>query len=785
MQLCKLTGIVVDDQTSSPLEFATISVFNSTDSSLVSGSITNVNGAFSLQVQPGTYSIRIQFVTYQSLDMAGIEVRRGQQVDLGEIALKVSTTELAEVVIQGERTQVELNLDKKVYNVGKDLSNLGGSASDILSNLPSVAVDVEGNVSLRGSENVRILIDGKPSGLVGLSSADALRQLQGNMVERVEIVTNPSARYDAQGLAGIINIVLKKEQSKGVNGSFQLNTGVPHNHGLSYNLNFRKQWVNMFSSVGVAYRKMPGKSETYQVAIPSDSSFTSKGDRLRGGIAYNTRAGADFYIDDKSTITLAFLYRFSDDDNTSDITYNDFDSFNQLFSNSFREDEESEDDKSLEYSINYTKTFAKKGRKLAADIQFQNNNEVEQSDIVESIGLPGESLVPFLYQRSENDEGEKRWLFQVDYLHPFSQDKKIELGFRSTIRKVHNDYLVEEQDSDGIFQRLPELSNDFTYDENVTALYAIFGDKKRKLSYQLGARMEKTDIRTELEEQNDENTQDYLNIFPSVHFTYELSKTNSLQLSYSKRINRPRFRYLNPFTSISNARSFWTGNPRLEPEFTDSYELGYLSNGGDASIYYGLYYRHTEGVIQRIVRVDEEGIRFTQPENLSTRDAIGLEINVSREFNSWYRIAGNINFFNSQTTGSANNQSLSAETLTFMTRISNNFKVKGLFDAQLNVRYIAPQNIPQGRRLQIATVDLGFSRDIWKRNGTMALSIRDIFNSRKYRSETSGDNFFAESLWQRSITQVTFSLSYRLNQKKQKGRRGNTGEGYEDGGGGF
>ena len=498
-----------------PIEFATVSVFKVADSTLVTGGISDEKGFFKIESTPGRFYLLVQFMGYQDVTIPNVNLGRGNTAfNAGKIQVKQNQKLLDEVTVQAERTQMELTLDKKVFNIGKDLSNLGGSATDILDNLPSVQVDVEGNVSLRGSENVRILIDGKPSGLVGLSSNDALRQLNGNLIERVEVITNPSARYDAEGLAGIINIVLKKEKAKGINGSFQLNTGVPANHGGSINLNFRRDWINFFTNVGLSYRKNPGSGDAYQeFGDPVIQTTNRLRNMDRGGLNYSTRFGADFYLNELNTITLAFLYRFSDEDNETSIHYFDHYVGANADSVTLRLDDELEDDENLEYSVNYTKNFKTKGQKFTADFQYQNNNEAEGSDLVESTGLTLNDQVPFLYQRSGNDEIEERLMLQSNYVHPFGKDGKIEGGFRYTDRLVGNDYLVEEQDSNGVYQIDNDISNDFEYEEKVFALYGIISNKIDKLSWQIGLRYEDTDLTTFQKTQDEKNIQKYSNFF--------------------------------------------------------------------------------------------------------------------------------------------------------------------------------------------------------------------------------------------------------------------------------
>jgi outer membrane receptor protein involved in Fe transport len=783
-----IVGQLIEDSSGQPVEFATVSIFSERDSSLVTGGLTDVNGNFSIESRAGRLYMVIQFMGYKTVKISGIALgRENQSYDAGQIKFKQDERLLDEVVVQGERTQMELTLDKKVFNIGADLSNLGGSATDILDNLPSVQVDVEGNVSLRGSDNVRILIDGKPSGLVGLSSSDALRQLNGNLVERVEIITNPSARYDAEGLAGIINIVLKKEKSKGINGSFQLNTGMPANHGGSVNLNFRRSWVNVFTNFGTSYRRNPGNGTSYQEFGDPVTQITDRVRTMdRGGLNYSTRLGADFFLNERNSITLAFLYRFSDENNETSLKY--FDHYTDADSVTLRLDDEIQGDENLEYSINYTKNFKNNGQKLTADFQYQNNNEQEGSDLVESNGLTLSNQTPFLYQRSSNDEIEERYMLQSDYSHPFGKDGKLEAGTRYTDRLVGNDYVVEERDESGNYQVDTNFSNDFEYQEKVLAIYGIVSNKWNKLSWQAGLRFENTNLITNQKTDTLINSQNYSNFFPSTFITYQLTQSQAIQASYSKRVSRPRGRHLNPFSSISDSRNFFVGNPFLQPEFTDSYEVGYLLNSKNSSFYSGIYYRHTEGITQRL-RSTEDGITTTRPYNVAEEDSYGVEFNVSKDVVDWYRVSGNANFFRSYIPGgsvSFGEEVVSyneAKTTSLSTRISNNFKFKNLFDAQANINYRAPQNTVQGKRLSMTSVDLGLSRDVMKGDATLALSVRDLFNSRKYRGETFNEGFYEKSEFQWRSRSVQLSFTYRLNQKKQRdGKRGGQEEGDFEGG---
>ncbi|ELR70061.1 TonB-dependent receptor, putative [Fulvivirga imtechensis AK7] len=768
----KVEGIVIDTESGQPLEYASVSLLNQQDSSLVGGGITGVDGKFSIDARPGKFIVQVQFISYASKYFNVALSREKMTANLGTINLSPDTETLDEVVITGQKSQMVMELDKRVFNVGQDLSNTGASAADILDNIPSVNVDIEGNVSLRGSGNVRILVNGKPSGLVGISSTDALRQLQGNLIERVEVVTNPSARYEAQGNAGIINIILKKDNNDGINGSFSANAGYPDNYGLSFNVNYRKKWLNLFANYGINYRKNPGSGYANQIFYMKDTTYYTDltRDRTRGGISNNFRFGSDFYLNDKNTITISALYRISDEENETKLVYRDYDSNRDLVATILRFDEELEDEENIEFSMNYTKTFRSDKQKLTADIQYRESSEIEDAEQTQGLTPKhGESFQPDVFQRSLNDEFESNLLLQADYVHPFAKEGKIEAGYRSTFRKIDNAYLVEELNEQGEYEMLPGFTNDFNYDENIYAAYAIVGNKIGKFSYQVGLRTEVTDITTELVQDNLKNDKNYIGFFPSAHITYRLKGQNSLQASYSRRLDRPGFWSLNPFSSFTDQRNIRVGNPDLDPEYTNSYEVGYLKNWSTASLFTSVYYRHTTGVIDR-VRFAEDSITYAIPLNLSSRNAYGVEFTVSKDVGDWWKINGSANFYRSMTDGQYQEQELSNDTYTMSARVTSKMTLFGVLDYQVSGRYNAPQEDTQGRRKAFYMIDMGLSKDVLKGKGTIMFNVRDLLNSRRWRGETITSNFYQESEFQWRARQVTASFTYRLNQKKKRDR---------------
>ena len=783
-----IKGKVVDPATAAPLEFATVTLFNQKDSSMITGGITEADGGFALEARPGQFYLKVDFIGFQSRTISNVVVgKEDRLLDLEEITLATEASILDEIEVRAEKSTMQLSLDKKVFNVGKDLANSGGTAADVLDNVPSVTVDVEGNVELRGAGGVRILIDGKPSGLIGISNTDGLRNLPANMIDKIEVVTNPSARYEAEGMSGIINIVLKKDNKRGLNGSFDLTTGLPKNYGVALNMNYRRDKFNFFTNYSLRYRKGPGKGHQYQEFYEGGETYITDNtsSRERGGLSNSIRFGADYYFNESNILTTAFNFRYSDDDNFNRIQYRDYvNDFSNQVSFTERTDDEVEKEPNLEYALTYKKLFDRKGHELAFDFRYQNEEESEnsiysekyyQADEVTPLGKPD------LLQRSKNVEGNSNLIFQMDYIRPFGEQGKLEAGLRSGIRDITNDFQVDQiQDAD--WMALGNFTNNLIYDENIHAAYATYGNKFGHVSFQTGLRAEYSEVRTELVQTNEINPRDYFNYFPSIFLGYEFNEKNTFQVSYSRRIRRPGFWELNPFLTFSDARNIWGGNPDLNPEYTNSYEVGYLKYFDKGSVTSSVFYRHTDDVIERIREVTSDTSSTTRPRNLSTRDDYGLEFTFSYDPSKIWRLNGNVNFFRSQTEGEFEGQSFSADTYTWFGRMSSRVTVFKKVDLQVNFNYRAPRENTQGRSLAQWNIDPAASMDILKNKGTLTLSVRDLFNTRRRRYISEGENFLVEGNWQWRARQATLTFNYRLNQKKQRGGEGRGG--FEGGDGG-
>lgn len=773
--LPKVSGSVVDEL-GNPVPFANVVLYRLPDSSFIKGTATDMEGAFQLSAEDGNYYLKVSFLAYKNYFSTLFEL--SEDLNLNAIELAPEAELLDEVEVTAKRSQMELKLDKRVFNIESDLANAGANAAEILDNIPSVQVDVEGNISLRGSENVRVLIDGKPSSITGSSTADVLRQFQGNMIDRVEVITNPSARYEAEGEVGIINIVLKKEKQKGFNGSIDAVVGVPDNYRLAYNFNYRTKSFNMFTSYGLAYRKSPGSSFLLQEYNDGDTAYIyeSDVDRERGGLSNNLRVGSDWFINPKTTLTFAGIYTYSDEKNTTDLVYRDLFANRELMREVSRLDVEDEIGENYETSINLVRKFSNDKHKLNVDLQWSIREDEERSNI-EELDFSNNNL---LIQNSDNLEGSENLLFQADYTQPIRKEGLFEAGIRGTLREVENDFVVEESFNGGAFQINDQFNNSFVYNEDIFAAYMMFGNKVNKISYQFGLRAEHAEITTLLKRTAEENDWTFTNLFPSAFISYEKSKETSYQASYSRRINRPKFRHLMPFQTFSDRRNLWAGNTNLQPEFTDSYELSLLKYFQKGSLFSSVYYRHRTGVINRITVVNSAGFTVMQPVNLATEDNFGLEVSGSYRFNEKLNVNANANFYQAFTRGSFEGENLDNEVFTWNGRAVVKMEVLPKTDFQTSFRYTAPQTTPQGRSRSIYSLDLSLGKDILQGKGTLVASVRDVLNSNRRRSVIDNGTLYSESNFQWRARQFLLSFNYRINQKKKSGRPSNGMGGGDD-----
>ncbi|NHN27543.1 TonB-dependent receptor [Flavobacterium jejuense] len=792
----KISGKIFEKGTTLPLEYATVVFQDAKNPERLNGGVTDLNGNFSFEVTAGTYNVRFEYISFKTVEVKNTTYNTN--TDFGTIYLEADIAQLAGVEVIAERSTVEIKLDKRVYNVGKDMMVKGGTVSDVLDNVPSVTVDPEGTVALRGNENVKILIDGKPSGLAGINIADALKMLPADAVEKVEVITNPSARYDAEGGGGIINIILRKGKAQGLNGSFVLSAGNPETYGANSSLNYRSEKFNLFSNIGYNYRTSKGNSLTNSEYISASANPNSiflderrTNERLNKG--YNSNFGIELFLDKTTTWTNSLTIQNRRGENPDNVFFYNFDANrNPTFTQNRLNDEKSKDF-TFEYATNFTKNFKKEDHKLTVDMSFSQNRDKENSIIYDQIiGEPNS----FFTERTLNPQNQSRNLFQTDYVLPIGEKSRFEAGYRGSFQKNLTDFEIDALDASGNWVRNDIYSNLLEYKENVNALYMQYGSKINKFSYFFGVRFEDSNIEVNSISANDYNTKKYNNFFPTATLNYEFSETSSMSLSYSKRINRPRGRFLNPFSSYSSRINIFRGNPDLNPAYTNAFDLGYLKRWTKVTFNTSAYINMTDDSFQFIRRESGlfvEGVPVIEstPINLATEIRAGFEFNVNYSPFKWWKLNNNFNLFRNETKGdysytnSLNElvvQNFDNTATSWFTRISSKISLPYKIDWQTNATYYAPQNSAQGKRYSMTSVNLAFSKDVLKDKATIALNVSDLFNSRKRRSEVNLPtvNSYSEFQWRQR--QINLSFTYRFNKKKNERdnqRRGDDGGGDE------
>ncbi|MBT8284188.1 MAG: TonB-dependent receptor [Flavobacteriaceae bacterium] len=796
-----ISGTVYDKDTNQPLEYATLILQSVRRPEMVTGGISDLDGKFSVQTMPGQYNVRVEYLSYKTFELKAQTFR--SSTDLGAIQLEVDAEMLEDVVVVGERTTVELRLDKKVYNVGQDLTVRGGSVTDVLDNVPSVTVDVEGNISLRGNESVRILINGKPSALSGLSP-QALQQLPAESIERVEVITNPSARYDAEGTAGILNIILRQSKTAGVNGSVNVFAGYPDNYGTAVSLNLRREKFNIFTTTTYRYRDAPGNALFEQENFDENGNTVSFQDEIREyqrqDNSFNTNIGFEYFFSETSSITNSLVIRKSDGENTVDIDFFNFDEVRNPTIRRNRSTVEAEEDDNVQYSVNYKKTFDKEGHEFTMDYQYSRGDEIENS-IIDEIVLGESAALPT--EQTINDESQINQLVQFDYVLPFGKDNmsQFEMGYRGTFNNFNTDFdfgILE----DGVLDRDPDFSNELNYKEYVNAAYMQLGTKVKKFSVLGGLRMEASDIGIELVDTQEVSDKDYVNWFPSLFLGYEFSETEQLTISYSRRLRRPRSRFINPFPSRSSNTNLFQGNPDLDPTFTNAFDLGYLKRWDKITFTTSGYFNRSTGVFQFITQETGDFVEIENPDdpnnpvlvpvqartpiNLATDSRYGMEFTTTYTPKRDWRLTLNLNLFQQQLRGDYTytnflneeiTQNFDADNFTWFTRFSAKIPMPGDIDFQSNIFYRGPRKDAQNENKGILSTNLAFSKDVIKDKATLSLNVSDVFNSRKRRTETITNTVATYSEFQWRERQITLSFLYRFNQpQNQRNRNGRGGQ---------
>ncbi|MEM6696981.1 MAG: outer membrane beta-barrel family protein [Bacteroidota bacterium] len=760
----QISGTVVESRSQQPLEFATVKLVDAATDQLITGTSTGMDGTFLLETDASEFYLEVGFIGFVTKKITALEVNRGT-INLGNITISEDAEQLEEVVVRAEKSQTEFKLDKRVFNVGQDLSSTGASALEVLNNVPSVSVNIEGQINLRGSTGVQILINGKPSVLAS-EGGNALGTITADMIEKVEVITNPSAKYEAAGTTGIINIVLKKEEKEGINGSVTVNTGVPHNHNIGLSLNRRTEKFNLFSQLGIGYRELPRIQEVVNQNLNTNTIIESEGTEFRNENFYNLILGTDYHINDLNVLTLSGYFAYEIEDQPSSFDFARTDASGTVTDRWSRSEVTEATNPKWQYEFQYKKDFEDSKEHTFLFSALGNFFGKDQSSFFNNTDLLGDFAQGD--QQTRTNFQEAGYTFKADYTKPFSEKITMETGAQYVIQDVSNDFSVSDF-SDGEWLLNKNLTNIFEYNQKVLGAYVTGAYEDEKWGLKLGARVENTDLGTFLVNTQERNDQNFTNFFPTLHTSYKLNERFSLQAGYSRRIYRPNLWDLNPFFNIRNNFSIRLGNPDLMPEFTDSYEMMGVLILDAASFNFGVYHRYTTDMIERI-SFFEDNVSITTPLNIGTNRTTGIEFNTKYTPAKWLTLNGdfNYNFFDRQ--GEFEGQSIDFSADEWSSRLTTKLKLPADFDFEIMGNHRSRVQTVQGRRAGFVSADLGVRKKILKGKGVFNLSVRDIFASRIFENETFQEDFYLYSRGLRGrFVIVGFSYGFGKGEAMQYG----------------
>ncbi|MCT4304782.1 TonB-dependent receptor [Elizabethkingia anophelis] len=808
----------ITDKNGAAVPYASITFANKADKSLSDGNMTDDKGAFSLNLTSGTYIIEIDAPGFKKTSVEKTVSAPGslgaiQIVALqGQAAIDSKTQNIQGVTITAQSTKpYKVELDKKTYDVKSDLTSIGGNLQDVLTNVPSVSVDPDGTVSMRGSSNVRFLVNGKPSALLGIDAgANALQAIPADQIDRIEVVTNPSAKYDASGTAGILNIILKKNSKLGFNGSVIGSLGYLPRTNLNTNLSWKKGKVSWFLNGGGGYMESKNKNSnttTYNSGDLLTSNQNSTGKSKND--TYNASTGLVYDITDHTSVNASGTVRYFDGTSNTPIFYTDNYKDGSTI-NSSRYSNGSNSNLGFQGDFGLDHKFDDKGQNISLSVSLQRNRMLNNSDVT---GYTGNafSLSNLINSKTVN----KSLVGKIDYELPIGEKSMFNAGYKLDHNKNDYNYLVQQKNAgDADYSILDDYTGITHYTETFNAFYLQFKSKIGAFGYQVGVRDEYSNIKIDYPIKdpqnqlwrNDNKTKNYNNLFPSVFLSYDISKNNQFLLNYSRRIDRPRSFFLIPFMSYNDPKNIFRGNPDLNPSYIDSFEFGYNLSNNKFTLNPTLYYRNEKDNVQMLVSPNpDDSTSFTSsPINVGNDQRYGLEINGNYNPFKWWQLMGSIDIFGYKTTGNYlyknypdpitgnlidKNINYDGSGMSARVRLSNTFKIDKTFSFQIQANYRGGQKNASTEQKDMYFVNLGATKTIWKGDGTIAFNIQDIFNTRSRETYAFGPTFVRNSYMQWQPRQFSLSLTYRFKQgekvdqpKRKKDINNNYDGGDEQGG---
>lgn len=781
----KISGSIIDESTKEKIDFASVVLLLENTDAYVDGIQSDLNGNFSFSNLPdGSYHLKITFIGYKDFEKRKISLKGGQTINLGILSLIQDEAQLlTEVTIEGQSPTMQLGIDRKVFNVAQSVVSAGGSATDLLSDIPSLSVDMDGAVSLRGTSGVRILIDGKPSPMGG-DISQLLQSMPANTIESVEVITNPSSKFEADGQSGIINIVLKKNIRTGFNGMVNVSGGSYHNYNGGLNLNYRDTRFNYFGSYNYRKGNRVGDGYNYNQSLINNGITENNSESTRKGDSHRAKIGLDYFLNDKNTIGVSGGLDVRDNNSLENIFYK-YQNQATLDGTSTRVSDRKTDNIGFDVSVDYKREFARKGEELIGNFSFGKSTEDGFQSFDQQFTNENQSLDRRL---NDNNEDDKNINLQLDYTLPFGEDSRFESGYRTSIRNTIEMQLSDSFDPiNNVFITDYDLSNGFKMDDIVHALYSNYQNKITSgLGFQVGLRLEQAYLNTEYKaldplipesERLTIGKLDYLRLYPSLFITQELGEDQQLQASYTRRVRRPRGWQVNPFMDVSDPMNIRMGNPNLLPEDIHSFELSFARFWPTITFTSSIYHRRVNDVIENIrTSADEQtSATLSQWANLSKREATGFEMISKVTFTKNIDATANFNFFYNKFHGSEEFGLKVRDGYNWDANISSNVKINSLLSAQVKGNYNAPRLQAQGRTDASFVMDAGLKLDVLDKKGSVLFNVRDLFNQRMWSGYTETPQFTQhfENRWMRRSFMLSFNYRFGIQDFNNKNNRKN------------
>jgi len=769
-----IIGRVVDAELGTPLEYANAILYEKSSKTQITGGMTDSNGVFRLfAVKPGTYTLELSFMGYYPKEIKDVVISNDQDfARTGIIQLDRAVLMMEDVDVTSEKPVVEFKIDKKVINVSKDFTTISGNAVDVLQNAPSVTVDVEGNVSLRGSTNFTLLIDGRPT---VLEPNDALQQIPASNIDQIELITNPSAKYDPSGIAGIINIIMKKQKAQGTNGIANLNIGLDDKYGADFLVNHRTEKLSVFFGANYNDRAHPGTFvlENQTTRGDTTSFISSSGDSRWGRKFYGLRGGLDWYLSANDIWSLAFRYGVRDMEMSSERDFDEWTTPGNTHNLYISETSVERGGNFYSLNMDYGHDFGEKEHKLSGHAMLSRRMGDEES----STELLDTDSVVTSGQRAIERGPSTRMQFNLDYALPIWGVNKFETGYQASLRQsTDTNEVYEYNPLTDEYEFRPEFSNVVEYEDKIHSLYALYKGEWGDFGYQGGLRSEYQYRRIELIGENEDFTIDQWDFFPSAHVSYKFPGEHEMMASYTRRIERPRGWELEPFETWTDAYNVRTGNPALKPEYIDSYELGYQENLDRNSFSLEGYYRVTHNKIERVRSVYDVNIILHSVENVGTDYSYGAEAMIEWDLFRWLNLNLTGDIYQYRVEGELYGDAFSRESFNWNTRVNSTFKIANSTRLQINGMYHSPSVSSQGRREGFYTTNGAVRQDLWNKKLALTLQLRDILGTAKHEFTSEGSDFRSYTEFSRKSPVVMLTLTYNFNRYRRERQPQEEGE---------